>query len=109
MRGIVNVVTAAAILAASVSVTYGANDTLRCDKEKSAAVVKLFKDAIGCNHKAQFDLSFDLTDCRVDASDKCTSKITKADLKYGASCFNTANFNVCIDTLNAANSIYPDI
>ena len=51
MRGIVNVVTAAVILAASASVSDAANDTLRCDTVKTAAVAKLFKDVIQCNRQ----------------------------------------------------------
>jgi hypothetical protein len=109
MRGIINVVTVAAILAASASMGYAANGAFRCDTAKSAAVAKLFKDIIQCNHKAQFDLSFNLTDCRTKAYNRCTTRITRADASLGGACFYTANFNVCIDTLDAANNIYPNI
>ena len=109
MRGIINVVTVAAILATSASVSYAANDTFRCDTAKSAAVAKLFKDIIQCNHKAQFDLSFNVGDCRTNAYNRCTARITKADANFGGACFYTANYNVCIDTLNAAVNIYPNI
>jgi hypothetical protein len=109
MRRIVNVVTAAMILAASASFSYAANDALRCDRAKTKAVAKLFKDSLECNHKAQFDLSFDLTDCRTNAYNRCTLGITKADANFGGACFYTANYNVCIDALDAANNIYPNI
>ncbi|HZR82044.1 MAG TPA: hypothetical protein VFD92_13185 [Candidatus Binatia bacterium] len=108
MRGIVTIVAVAVIAAASASVSY-ADDRLRCDTVKSAAVSRLFKDLIQCNHKAQFDLSFDLTTCRDKAYNRCTTAITRADVSFGNACFYTANFQVCIDTLTAANDIYPGI
>jgi len=109
MRGIVKVVTAAAILAASAPVSHAASSASRCDTVKIGAVAKLFKDVIQCNHKGQFDLSFDLGNCRTIAYNKCTKAIIRADASFGNACFYTANFNVCIDALNSANSIYPNV
>lgn len=109
MRGVVKLVTVAALLAASVAVSDAANETQRCDKAKTAAIARLFKDSIQCNHRAQFDLAFDLTGCRTNAYNRCTSAITRADAAFGAACFYTANYNVCADTLNSANTIYPNV
>lgn len=109
MRAIVEVVTAAAILAASAAVSHAASSTFRCDTVKIGAVARLFKDVIQCNHKGQFDLSFDLGSCRTVAYDKCTKAIMRADASFGTACFYTANFNVCTDALNSANSIYPNV
>jgi hypothetical protein len=109
MRRIVDVLTAAMILVASASASHAANDAQRCDSAKTKAVAKMFKDSIQCNHRAQFDLSFDLTDCRTDAYNRCTLGITRADSKFSGACFFTANFDVCNDALNAANAIYPNV
>lgn len=108
-RRIMNVVTVAAILAASASSSFAVNNTFRCDTAKTAAVSKLFKEVIQCRHKKQFDPSFDFMDCQTDAYNRCTIRINKADASFGGACFYTANYNVCIDTFDFALTIYPDI
>lgn len=108
MRAIVKALTAAAILTASASTSYAASGAIKCDATKTAAVARLFKDWLQCDHRA-LDLSFDLTSCRDKAYNRCTTKITRADAVFGGACFHTANFNVCIDTVTAASNIYPNI
>lgn len=110
MRGIVSVVTVVLILIASASASEAVNNTVSCDKMKTAAAAKGFAEFLSCSHRGFADSSFDLGVCRTKAYEKCVTKFGIADARFGTACAFTANGPPsCLDTLNAANSIFDDI
>ena len=81
-----------------------------CDKAKTAAAAKGFSDFLSCSYKGLADGTCDIGACRTKAYEKCVIKFRVADAKFGGACAFTANGpDSCLDTLNAANSIFGGI